>query len=161
MGDWWIPVVVFGGVLALGFFLRWRKHGSLTIGTSAADPLAPWRAAIRLGDLPEVPTGFKAYRSAVAGEAQRNADGSRRQEIIRRLRVGDSIRLEAEPHNRYDKFAVRVVTAQGQIGYLPKGHHSDSEVEEGRLQGFIGGLNTGAKGITGVVLVLVRSPKKK
>lgn len=123
------------------------------------DPLEPQRAAIRRGELPAVPAGWKCWRNGVAGESFKNPDGISRQDIIRRLKVGESVRLEADPGNRRDKAAVKVMAADGQIGFLPQGHGLNSEVEEGRLFGFVAAIRSGEKGIYGVTIVLVRQPK--
>jgi len=126
-----------------------------------SDPLEPQRSAIRQGQLPTVPAGWKAWRNAVAGEAQRNSDGVSRQDIIAGLKVGESVVLQPEPENRYDRHAVRVMSRRGQIGYLPRDHGLNVEVEEGRIHGFIGALKTGGANKIGVVLVLVRGPKTR
>jgi len=53
----------------------------------------------------------------VAGESHRNADGSDRQSIIPRCRVGDLLVLEHEPDNPHDVNAIRVLRQNGeQIG---------------------------------------------
>jgi len=57
----------------------------------------------------------------VAGESHRNADGSDRQSIIPRCRVGDLLVLEHEPDNPHDVNAIRVLRQNGeQIGYLER-----------------------------------------
>ena len=57
----------------------------------------------------------------VAGESHRNADGSDRQVIIPRCRVGDLLVLEHEPDNPHDINAIRVLRQNGeQIGYLER-----------------------------------------
>ena len=57
----------------------------------------------------------------VAGESHRNADGSDRQAIIPRCRVGDLLVLEHEPDNPHDINAIRVLRQNGeQIGYLER-----------------------------------------
>ena len=57
----------------------------------------------------------------VAGESHRNADGSDRQAIIPRCRVGDRLVLEHEPDNPHDVNAIRVLRQNGeQIGYLDR-----------------------------------------
>ena len=124
------------------------------------DPLEPQRAAIRRGELPNIPSGWKAWRSAVSGEAQRNPDGTSRQRLIKKLKIGESVVLKPEPDNKYDPHAVQVVSRLGLIGYLPRGHGLNTEVEEERLFGFISALRTGGGDMTGVVLILVRRPRK-
>ena len=56
---------------------------------------------------------------AVHGEAQRNADGISRQDIIAKLKEGEYVSLIREPENRYDQNAVRIDSALGTIGYVP------------------------------------------
>ena len=57
----------------------------------------------------------------VAGESHRNADGSDRQAIIPRCRVGDLLVLEHEPDNLHNINAIRVLRQNGeQIGYLER-----------------------------------------
>jgi hypothetical protein len=57
----------------------------------------------------------------VAGESHRNDDGSDRQAIIPRCRVGELLVLEHEPDNPHDINAIRVLRQNGeQIGYLER-----------------------------------------
>jgi hypothetical protein len=57
----------------------------------------------------------------VAGESHRNADGSDRQAIIPRCRVGELLVLEHEPNNPHDINAIRILRQTGeQIGYLER-----------------------------------------
>jgi hypothetical protein len=56
---------------------------------------------------------------AVHGEAQRNSDGTSRQDIIARLKEGEYVSLIREPENQYDRNAVRVDSTLGTIGYIP------------------------------------------
>jgi hypothetical protein len=56
----------------------------------------------------------------VTGESQVNNDGTSRQELIKRLRAGDQVKLIPDPTNPHDRWAVRVLTDDGQqIGWLP------------------------------------------
>lgn len=61
---------------------------------------------------------------AVVGEGQENPDGVSRQRIIRKLRAGDAVELVHDLGNQYDPFAVAVITAYGQIGFI--GRHDDA-----------------------------------
>jgi len=55
----------------------------------------------------------------VKGECQINKDGRSRQELIKQLHVGDQVKLIPDPTNPYDRWAVRVLTVDGQqIGWL-------------------------------------------
>jgi hypothetical protein len=57
----------------------------------------------------------------VAGESHRNDDGTDRQTIISRCRVGELLVLEHEPDNPHDIDAIRVLNQNGeQIGYLER-----------------------------------------
>lgn len=61
----------------------------------------------------------------IRGEAQKNADGTSRQQIINRCRVGEPISLLREPENPHDRNAVAVVTRSGQIGYIAREDAAD------------------------------------
>ena len=57
----------------------------------------------------------------LAGEGQVNADGSRRQDELRRCRPGQMVTLRREPANKFDANAVLVVSMRGTgIGYLAR-----------------------------------------
>jgi HIRAN domain-containing protein len=57
----------------------------------------------------------------VAGESHRNDDGTDRQAIIPRCRVGEVLVLEHQLDNPYDINAIRVLRQNGeQIGYLER-----------------------------------------
>jgi hypothetical protein len=67
------------------------------------------------------PHTMRHFFSNVAGESYRNADGSSRQAIIPRCRVGEFLHLEHEPDNPHDINAIRVLRQTGeQIGYLER-----------------------------------------
>lgn len=68
--------------------------------------------------------GAREYPMAVAGESHRNADGSSRQKILRKVRPGDPVTLVPEPDNPYDPQAVKVMTPAGQVGYVPRGQNA-------------------------------------
>lgn len=62
------------------------------------------------------------YRIAVVGESYANADGARRQDIIRKYcKAGAKVSLVHEPENPHDENAVAVFLSSPrlQIGYLP------------------------------------------
>jgi hypothetical protein len=94
----------------------------------------------------------------VVGEAQRNSDGSNRQDIIRRCKAGEPIHLRREPRNAHDRNAVAIYTNQGkQIGYLDRSDAvhvatwmDHGAVPEARIQGIYGG--TRDKPYRGVVI---------
>ena len=58
---------------------------------------------------------------AVWGEAQKNADGTMRQEIIAKLSEGDEIELIRQRDDRDDANKVAVVSEKGEIGRLTRG----------------------------------------
>src|SRR6185369_15492264 len=61
----------------------------------------------------------------VHGEAQANADGSSRQAIIAKLKVGDAVHLVRERDNEFDANAVRVESRGGTIGYIARDEAED------------------------------------
>jgi len=62
----------------------------------------------------------RTFLVGVRGESHNNDDGSSRQDIIRHLRANESVQLVADPANKFDRFAVKVLTSSGhQIGWLP------------------------------------------
>lgn len=74
----------------------------------------------------------RTFLVGVKGESFRNDDGTSRQDIIRRLRPGQPVRLLADPTNTHDRWAVKVLTENGeQIGWLP----SDARDADGILKG--------------------------
>ncbi len=69
----------------------------------------------------KIPSVF-VYETKVVGVSKDNADGSSRQEIIRReVEEEDKLSMQAEPENPFDPNAVKVLSKNGnQIGYLNK-----------------------------------------
>lgn len=69
----------------------------------------------------KIPSVF-VYDTKVVGVSKDNADGSSRQDIIKReVSEDDKLSLEAEPENPYDPNAIKVLSKDGnQIGYLSK-----------------------------------------
>ncbi len=67
----------------------------------------------------KIPSAF-VYESKVVGVSHSNADGTSRQEIIRReVAEEDPLFLELEPDNEFDPNAVKVLSKEkNQIGYL-------------------------------------------
>lgn len=98
-----------------------------TIAVFACALLSVWvvRAAYRVSQPgwkpPRDPgkTNSKIFYTKVAGVTKKNPDGERRQSIIKCLSPGDPVTLIREYDNRYDSNAIKVVTAYGQIGYIP------------------------------------------
>lgn len=56
----------------------------------------------------------------VAGEGQKNEDGTPRQEIIAGCEPGDIVTLVREPKNPYDENAIRIDYKHEAIGYINK-----------------------------------------
>lgn len=66
------------------------------------------------------------------GATYPNTDGTDRQRLIARCRVGDSLTLRAEPDNPHDRYAVAVLNGQGhQFGYLPSDARDASSILRG------------------------------
>jgi hypothetical protein len=64
---------------------------------------------------------MRHFFANIVGESFRNEDGSDRQAIIPRCRVGELLTLEHEPDNPHDINAIRVLRQTGeQIGYLER-----------------------------------------
>lgn len=97
-----------------------------------------------------------SYTISVVGESFRNADGSSRQSIIGRCRVGDSVTLEREPDNPHDANAVKVLTHHGCIGMIGRDDSWICErIEHGRhVAACIQSIGDGGRGTKGVVLRL-------
>lgn len=63
----------------------------------------------------------RVYTMGIAGEAQVNADGTSRQQIIKRCKEGERLVLKREPENPHDPNAVAVLRESGaQIGYVSR-----------------------------------------
>jgi HIRAN domain-containing protein len=107
--------------------------------------------------LPQSHSG-RIFRSAVAGESFRNDDGSSRQEILRRCRIGEEILLVPEPDSPHDSVAVKVQRRNGeQIGYLPRDHHLAGEIGDGRVSAVLDHATGGGPGkpMRGAVLQIL------
>lgn len=62
----------------------------------------------------------RTYLVGVRGESHSNDDGTSRQDIIHRMRANEPVQLIADPTNKFDRWAVKVLTQSGeQIGWLP------------------------------------------
>lgn len=69
----------------------------------------------------ELPGFERQYPIKVVGVTFANPDGDSRQSIIKKCAPGDDVELRPEPHNKFDKTAIAVVTASGKtLGYLPR-----------------------------------------
>ena len=89
----------------------------------------------------------QTYLVRVRGVSYSNADGTSRQEIIRRLSKGEALQLRADPLNEHDRWAVAVLTRAGdQIGFLPSDARDASALLKGEpvkatVYRVIGGTN--------------------
>jgi hypothetical protein len=94
----------------------------------------------------------------IHGEAQRNADGTSRQDIIAQLKEGEYVTLVPESDNPHDPYAVRVDSELGTIGYVPRDDaaHVGGLITHGVLaKSYIGEIRGGNGGYNyGVVLHL-------
>jgi hypothetical protein len=59
------------------------------------------------------PGCWESFFSKVAGVAHNNADGSSRQQIISRCRVGEELSLVREPGNEFDPNAIKILRSNG------------------------------------------------
>lgn len=74
----------------------------------------------------------RSFLVGVRGVSHNNADGTSRQDIIRRMRTNESVQLKPDPTNPHDRWAVKVLTQSGeQIGWLP----SDARDADALLKG--------------------------
>ena len=81
------------------------------------------RRRMRLGGAP-----VRQFYSQVHGITHRNADGTSRQKIISKCRLGETLDLVLEPTNRHDPDAIRICRRNGeQLGYWSG---SDGEMAE-------------------------------
>lgn len=67
---------------------------------------------------------IKNVKLKVVGVSFTNVDGTNRQDIISKLSTNSYIGLRREPTNMYDKNAIAVHCANGQIGYIGKDYSS-------------------------------------
>lgn len=96
----------------------------------------------------------------VVGESFDNDDGTSRQEAIQRLRAGDAVDLRLEPDNRFDRRAIAVHTARGQIGYISRDDRWLYEfVKAGKIgEVIVDSCGPNADGIWGVSLEIRPKP---
>jgi hypothetical protein len=77
------------------------------------------RLAVRKVERAKTVVSSDTFPSRVVGVAMVNADGGKRQDIIKLFcKPGLELRLEREPENMHDGNAIAVWCAGGQIGYL-------------------------------------------
>lgn len=77
---------------------------------------------ITIDDLSQNFAPSQTFALKVSGVTHFNKDGTNRQDLLKKCKAGQKVKLVREPDNPYDKFAIAVFTEEGQqIGYLPKG----------------------------------------
>ncbi len=102
---------------------------------------------------------MRHFFAHVAGESFRNADGSERQTIIARCRLGEPLVLEHEPDNPHDINAIKVLRRTGeQIGYLTR-ELAGQLVSQGPdgFYAFVAGVRRSGGGLYGVALLMVEA----
>ena len=79
--------------------------------------------------------GFKqTFSINVVGVTHKNSDGSDRQSILAKCKIGEPIKIVREPDNPFDKSAVALFRKNGeQIGYLPKGDRLSDHIDKGGM----------------------------
>ncbi|MFC3430689.1 MULTISPECIES: HIRAN domain-containing protein [Sphingobium] len=83
-----------------------------------------WLSRLFGGGKDDVQQLRRIYTVGIVGESHKNSDGSSRQSEIRRCRVGEPVKLVAEPHNPYDSLAIAVLSRRGIcIGYISRDHN--------------------------------------
>jgi len=64
---------------------------------------------------------LRVFRTKVVGVSYHNKDGTHRQDVITKCRIGEKLLLVPEPTNLHDADAVKVMRLNGeQIGYLSR-----------------------------------------
>lgn len=87
------------------------------------DPLKPidFTAIRQFGNAGfRAPTGHRAFFTKVVGVTHANSDGTRRQDLLSRMKVGDTVEFIPEPNNPGDPNAIAVFWRCQQVGYLNK-----------------------------------------
>lgn len=62
---------------------------------------------------------MSTWTTHVAGVSFPNPDGSSRQELLRALKPGNTVRVRHDWMNDFDPNAIEVIAPAGQIGYVP------------------------------------------
>jgi hypothetical protein len=67
--------------------------------------------------------GFEqSFRTTIAGVTKQNPDGTDRQNLVKRIRRGEVLKLVRESLNPFDKYCIAVFRTSGeQLGYIPAG----------------------------------------
>jgi hypothetical protein len=109
----------------------------------------------------------RTFLVGVKGESHSNENGTSRQEIIKRLKVGEHVKLVPDPTNVHDRWAVKVLSADGlQIGWLPSdARDADALIKGEPITATVHALRGGTnwfnrligKKFIGVVLAIIKS----
>lgn len=63
----------------------------------------------------------RTFRTQIAGITHNNADGTKRQDILRKCTVGERLLLQRDYDNAFDEYAIAVLRKTGeQIGFVPR-----------------------------------------
>ena len=109
---------------------------------------------------------LETFYTKIRGVAQVNSNGSKRQTLIKHLKIGQPAHCVREPNNPYDKNAIAVYdTENNQLGYFSAdlAHSYAREMDKGlRLTATISSLTGGFLRKRGVNLyVIVMPPPEK
>lgn len=97
----------------------------------------------------------KTYMVSVRGVSHKNHDGSSRQDIIRKLRMGDAVNMVVKPMNKHDRLRVAVFSEKEvQIGFLPSDARDSATVLRGEpmtaeIYRITGGTNWFSRSVLG------------
>jgi HIRAN domain len=64
---------------------------------------------------------MQSYKVRLKGVSHNNMDGTNRQSILSRCKIGEEVKLVREPENPKDKAAVAVYWRSEKLGYVPAG----------------------------------------
>lgn len=76
----------------------------------------------------------RSFAKKVAGVTFDNPDGTNRQDLLKRAKNGQPVKLIWEKDNAYSRTAIAVYNKDGQqLGYLPEGHRLTAQVKRGEV----------------------------
>jgi HIRAN domain len=102
------------------------------------------------------------YVIRVAGVSHLNDDGSSRQEVLSRCKVGEMLQLRRQPNHRHDKNAVQVLRQNGEmLGFIPRDEARLMAPEIDRGRRYVAVLTTldgghGSKRFLGAGMLIVK-----
>jgi hypothetical protein len=80
----------------------------------------------------ELTSSKQIFKSKVAGVTYENDNGSKRQEIIKNIRINSKVYLERDYENEFDVFAIKVLNKnKEQIGFLPTDTRLSNYIDSG------------------------------